>query len=655
MAWELGFIVNPSFVANTPFGEAEVCNEAMILNPMTLTYSPSRETARDCDVVKDRADLGIQKILPQETTPAGQTFVYTIMVDNYGPSDARGVRILDDVLSSGAFTLAGPIGSDRAMADLNGAAPGSCIVTAFPGPNPVTEIECALIGPLEPHGEDAPAPAQSGRWILRIPLVAQDAQSMVNKACVSTEALQRPPEGPPGDWQNGTPDPDTSNNCAEDPVIITAVADLDIDKDDNPNAAVAGGLLTYEIRVNNSGPSTATGVRFVDTLPAGVTLVNINVPDGPGDCEIEANGLGITTVTCALGNLSPTGPGSSRRIDLVVRLDPDLSSGLAAQWCLRGCGHVRSGHQQQLRPRRDAGQQPAQIDIEKFADGDPELAGLQGTAVAGEEIEYAIALTNNGPSTARNLVLRDSFDVIDLIGQAPVELLSFNIQGGDGYCYQENVYVQDLSPTQVRCNLGDLPPNTGDTPQRIVHLRFRLLPDAAAFFLVFPAPLNNCVFLESNTPGMTQNPALECATLNIVYEQDVDITKSVKPDTAVTGEVIEYTVKVTNNGPSTAFDAVLIDTVPDYLEFLYASDPACIFVGAPPGTLKCPAGNLAPGEMYSVTYYMRVPADYPCAEPIVANQARVEWDGDKQARRPRARREVQRGADADAVLAGSED
>ena len=51
-------------------------------------------------------------------------------------------------------------------------------------------------------------------------------------------------------------------------------ADLALTKAASPDPVLAGNKLTYTLTITNSGPSAATGVTLIDTLPAGVTFVS---------------------------------------------------------------------------------------------------------------------------------------------------------------------------------------------------------------------------------------------------------------------------------------------------------------------------------------------------------------------------------------------
>jgi uncharacterized repeat protein (TIGR01451 family) len=78
---------------------------------------------------------------------------------------------------------------------------------------------------------------------------------------------------------------------------VTASADLAIDKR-LVGDLVVGEPGTYELEVTNLGPSTAAGVRVVDTLPEGLTGVSAS-GDGWG-CAIDG-----PAITCDLASLAP--------------------------------------------------------------------------------------------------------------------------------------------------------------------------------------------------------------------------------------------------------------------------------------------------------------------------------------------------------------
>jgi uncharacterized repeat protein (TIGR01451 family) len=77
-------------------------------------------------------------------------------------------------------------------------------------------------------------------------------------------------------------------------------ANLKITKTDSPDPVRVGASLTYTIRIENLGPSPATGVTVTDNLPKGVRLVSATGPSSA--CTVQGG-----KVTCPVGALDPTG------------------------------------------------------------------------------------------------------------------------------------------------------------------------------------------------------------------------------------------------------------------------------------------------------------------------------------------------------------
>jgi uncharacterized repeat protein (TIGR01451 family) len=93
-------------------------------------------------------------------------------------------------------------------------------------------------------------------------------------------------------------DPNPDNNEITVTSGVTTQSDLRIAKSDDPDPVIAGESLTYVLTVTNDGPSNASGVQVVDTLPSYADYVSYSVePAGP-TCS-EMGGI----VTCDMGTM----------------------------------------------------------------------------------------------------------------------------------------------------------------------------------------------------------------------------------------------------------------------------------------------------------------------------------------------------------------
>src|SRR5204862_5192449 len=113
-----------------------------------------------------------------------------------------------------------------------------------------------------------------------------------------------------------TADPDTTNNngsAAANRVTTTVgeIADLAVAKT-GPAAVNALGSITYTIVTTNNGPSPASNVAVVDTLPAGVTFVSAD--NGGTEAggvvtwpPVASVSIGGALMCSAVASTSPTG------------------------------------------------------------------------------------------------------------------------------------------------------------------------------------------------------------------------------------------------------------------------------------------------------------------------------------------------------------
>ncbi|NNE11426.1 MAG: DUF11 domain-containing protein [Ilumatobacter sp.] len=88
---------------------------------------------------------------------------------------------------------------------------------------------------------------------------------------------------------------------------------------------------------------------------------------------------------------------------------------------------------------------------------------------------------------------------------------------------------------------------------------------------------------------------------------DLRVAKFDSPDPVHAGDELFYTVNVTNDGPDTAQDVVLVDTLPP--EVVYLSDDGGCVYDAVAHELTCELGDLASGETISIRIKTLVESD----------------------------------------------
>jgi uncharacterized repeat protein (TIGR01451 family) len=313
--------------------------------------NPANNSATASTIVEDRADLKVTKLCkPDGPLLAGKVATCTILVDNLGPSDARGVTLVDTHVSDGTFTITGA----------NASPGGACAIA-------LGIVTCDL--GIEPAG---------GRTTVVVTETATEPQDIND--CARASAV--------------TPDTDTSNNQACDGVSVIGVADVSIDKSDSPDPLVAGTDITYTLHAHNAGPSTAPNVTIRDFLPDSVTVLSVDGGVG-GTCVPGVPGDPGQPTRCTYATLAPS---ATATMVIVVRvkpgdhkivtneatvssdvLDPDTSNNSASATTT-----IRV----------------ADLTLVKTSDADVYKPSSQ--------ITYTLTVTNNGPGDAENVVVADA-------------------------------------------------------------------------------------------------------------------------------------------------------------------------------------------------------------------------------------------------------
>lgn len=214
-------------------------------------------------------DLAVVKTVNVSDPSPTDSVVYTVTVENSGPSAALDVVLTDSIPSGLTFVSA-------AFDGLAGTSDGTTV--SFPantisgGVTAVATIEFTV---------DA------------------DADGLI------TNVAQVPDLTAFGELS-------ASNNSDTAEINVVAITDLRVEKSVSAGRTIAGSDLVYEITVTNDGPSPAAAVQVVDTLPAGVTFTSGTGPNG--EVLSAANG----TVTYDAGSLAG---GSSIELTINVTLN----------------------------------------------------------------------------------------------------------------------------------------------------------------------------------------------------------------------------------------------------------------------------------------------------------------------------------------------
>ncbi|MCC7333491.1 MAG: DUF11 domain-containing protein [Pirellulaceae bacterium] len=512
---------------------------AAITNTATIIGEGVEPTPDNVNINTDSLDVAVtrQAVLTLTKTDApdpstvGGTLTYTILVTNTGPSTATNV-VVSDTLPAGltyvsSDTTAGAVAHATGVitATIPTLAPSASATVTI-----VTTIQASFAGSTIPNSATAQA---------------DDAAQVTANATTAVN-------------------PDI---------------DLQITKDDDVDPVNRGGVLVYTLTVFNDGPSGATNVEVVDTLPAGVTFVSATGGTVTGG-TVGTNG----PVTIDLGSMASK---QTKVITLTVNVASNAAASISNSAIVRSTESTAGFD-------RDTTNNTATEPTATQGTIDLELTKTASAASVkpGQSLVYTIVVTNKGPSDATLVSLTDNIPDGIRITSATSTVGTVTIPAS----------AQDTTAA----NADDLTLNIGN-----------LVKDATVTITVNATVLPGTTGSITNTANVstTDTSLIETITANntgsvtttLTPEIDLAITKTDSVDPATAGSPLTYTITVTNSGPSTATNVNVTDNLPTGVSFTSGSASQGTVSNAA-GVVTGNLGTLAPGASATMTIIVGVNA-----------------------------------------------
>ncbi len=323
------------------------------------------------------------------------------------------------------------------------------------------------------------------------------------------------------------PDPDPTDNEAIDTNSVVPTADLSVTKSDGRTAVQPGDVVTYTIAARNNGPSDAPLVRITDSFPEALRNVQYTrqMPDGS-----------ITTGTGAIDDGLPLAAGA----EIVYRVTGTIDAAAAGNVINR----VDVTPAESVSDPNTANNSATDVDTVGRAEVDLLLRKVadRPQAIAGEPIQFTLLIANVGQTLVANA---------NLIESLPDEL--------------QEVRFHSETTGQVSGNTASGEGTPQDTLQ--------IAPGATVVYTIDATvsadargTLRNLAQID--IPGQTdRNPDnnIDLVVLPIESLADLAITKSDGTRQVSIGEQVQYTILVTNQGPSDARQVRVTDLVPSGL------------------------------------------------------------------------------------------
>jgi uncharacterized repeat protein (TIGR01451 family) len=572
------YIVTPSDVA-----AAQVTNTATAsaVDPDSGNPVPSNQSSKMVPL-STSADVSLTKTLTTAAPyTAGQSISYTIVVANAGPATATSIQVTDsptnltitNVSGSGCSALPCTIASLAANANTTitvtatinaaGAFDNSANATAAePDPVPsnntdntgnggtaVASADMSIVktfntqGPYH-HGDtismnlhvvnNGPSAATnvtvvdsshpgltitgvSGGGCSSMPCNVGTMNSNDFVDITITATIDAP-----GSFQNNASvsadqtDPDTSNNSSQLNAVAATSADVSIVKAITTAGPYhAGESITYTLTVHDNGPTAATMLTITDT-PTNMTITSVSSNDNAGNHHCDAfpctfgsplanQGTVIITVVATInadGDFTNTATANAQDFD------PDTSNNTSVAGSSAG-------------PTADLAVVKTFITASPYHHGDT--------------IQMNLHVTNNGPSTATNIVVFDNG-----VGLSPVSMTGGNCTG---------VSIGGNQQQNIQCTIASLA--SGASADVVVTSTINA-----------PGAFQNNASVSTNDqidPDSSNNSS----QLNAVAttQADISVVKSiVTAGPYYAGESITYTLTVHNNGASASTHLTVTDT-----------------------------------------------------------------------------------------------
>ena len=210
---------------------------------------------------------------------------------------------------------------------------------------------------------------------------------------------------------------------------------------------------------------------------------------------------------------------------------------------------------------------------------------------AGEPLSYLLSVTNSGPFDATNVTVTDTL---------PSQVTFQTVNTNRGTCNQ--------SAGTVNCNLGNMLSGANAS----ITINVLVSPVASG-------NISNTASITSDTEDANLLNNSDTETTFVGTVADLAITKTDSPDPVQTGGTITYNLQVFNNGPSTASNIVVTDSLPSQVSYISAN-PSQGTCSHATGTVTCNLASLSPSANASIS--IEVSADTPLSE-VISNTASV--------------------------------
>ncbi len=362
-------------------------------------------------------DLSMTKMASVATAIEGDSFNYTLVVSNAGPTDAFDARVVDNLPSE--------------LVDVSWVCdPGSSGTCPGSGIGDIDDLV------------DIPA-GSSVSFSITVEVDLGALSSITNIANVVADV--------------GDVDTNTGNNSGSATIEVLSPDSFDLQttKGDGLATAHSGEEISYTIRVSNAGSTLITGAMINDSLPE--PLLNATwtcTPSAGSACSVSGTGDIADLVT-----LQPAGT-------LVYTLTATIDKSYTGNLQNTAIVAMPNGITDENPSNNSA---TDLTDVVASADLVVNKTVATSYAFTGKPLEFQVTITNLGPQTATSSILEDKrTDGLELLEVQPFDLdcgllmgVSSLTRTGGKTRFPSRPRPVSSSANFIKCNLGDLAAGAG--------------------------------------------------------------------------------------------------------------------------------------------------------------------------------------------------
>ena len=363
-----------------------------------------------------------------------------------------------------------------------------------------------------------------------------------------------------------TGDPNLSNNSVTVNTLVANTADLSVTNSPNPVPVQANNTITYTQVVANRGPSTATSANLTETLPANTTAQTLT-GTGTWSCNVG-------TLTCSNSSFAP----GSATITYTVLVNSGTPAGTAINETAGVSSSITDPNTaNNTATAADVVASATQADLVVTNSASPT------SVAAGSSVTYTQTVNNKGPAAATGAtftqVTPPNTNFQSITPPAGWNCGTTPAVGGTG---------------TITCTAtGTLAVNGTGTFTLVLQVNSGT-PSGTNITETVTATASNIV------PSITTNTASATVVVANANSADLAIVKTATPNPVTEGTALTYSLAVRNNGPASATNVTVTDTLPSTVTYLQSRTTlgSCSEAG---GSVTCLLGTMANGGTATIT------------------------------------------------------